>query len=494
MSSVRSKYKLKNSITSSKESEGGESIKITQQSQTKISNQKVNTIQENKQNQYQNNQIKNKINYSCNQNQANNINIQKSSVNNFSNSNEIYSGTRSKNLTKSEVAKKVNFRFESNIDKNKSNIKPNKRLTYNESPVFMEIEYEKVNNNNNIANDENGNFNVHYIKYNTLTTPKKVLKQTFRVNPRIKQNLLKQNQNKIINEDNEDENPYKENNNNYNYAKQEQQYQGIKKEAMPLEVIHIINEKKFKAHLVQRLKSFKIKQAEDKKIPLNIASKMRREESIKNSLKHLLIKQSQPRDIKKELMYYKGYFRFWKRKTKLGDESKFRRRIKKDRNIRITTVIYRADIPKRIKKSQMKKIQEQKIQNEKNQIFRQNLINNLEKKIKSKNKDMLNYNQTNNNYVNNKNYNANINNINFTNSINNQNYNPNINNINFTNYINNQNDFGIINNINYINTRNYNANINNTNNIINNKNNIADININIGIAPNNINYRKINKE
>ena len=355
MSSVRSKYKLKKSITSSKESEGGESIKITQQSQTKISNQKVNSIQENKQNQYQNNQIKNKINYSYNQNQANNINIQKSSVNNFSNSNEINSSNRSKNLTKSELGKKVNFRFESNIDKNKSNIKPNKRLTYNESPVFMEIEYEKVNNNNNIANDENGNFNVHYIKYNTLTTPKKVLKQTFRVNPRIKQNLLKQNQNKIINEDkDEDENPYKENNNN-NYAKLEQQYQGIKKEPMPLEVIHIINEKKFKAHLVQRLKSFKIKQAEDKKIPLNIASKMRREESIKNSLKHLLIKQCQPRDIKKELMYYKGYFRFWKRKTKLGDESKFRRRIKKDRNIRITTVIYRADIPKRIKKSQMKK-------------------------------------------------------------------------------------------------------------------------------------------
>ena len=59
MSSVRSKYKLKNSITSSKESEGGESIKITQQSQTKITNQKVNSIQENKQNQSQNNQIKN---------------------------------------------------------------------------------------------------------------------------------------------------------------------------------------------------------------------------------------------------------------------------------------------------------------------------------------------------------------------------------------------------------------------------------------------------
>ena len=218
MSSVSSKYKLKNTITSSKESEGRESVKITQQSQTKISNQKVKSFQDNKQNQFnqinKNKNANNNINYSYNQSQVNSINIQKSSrINNSSNSNEINGNTKPKNLTKSEVSKKVNFKFESNANKNQNNIKQNKRLTYNESPVIMEIEYEKVNSNKNIANDENGNFNVHYIKYNSLTTSKKLLKQTFRVNPRIKQNLLKQNQNKIINEDeNEDENPYKENN------------------------------------------------------------------------------------------------------------------------------------------------------------------------------------------------------------------------------------------------------------------------------------------
>ena len=48
-------------------------------------------------------------------------------------------------------------------------------------------------------------------------------------------------------------------------------------------------------------------------------------------------------------MYYKGYFRFWKRKTKKSFDPIFKRKIKKDRNIRITYMIYRADIPKKVK-------------------------------------------------------------------------------------------------------------------------------------------------
>jgi hypothetical protein len=261
------------------------------------------------------------------------------------------------------------------------------------------------------------------LKSKTLSAIKEG-KPIFRVNPKYRQNMtINLHQNQIIYDD-EDDNPYKVK--NYNYSSKEPQFQKKNPEKMPLEMLHHIKEKKFKAHLVQRLRSFKIKQAESRKIPLNLASKKRREENFRNSLKHLLVKQCQPKDIRKELMYYRGYFRFWKKKSKIGDDQRFRRRIKKDRNIRITTVIYKAEIPARIKDLKMKKMQEQKILSEKkNEVFRRNLIVNLEKRNKNRTK---NYNNENNNI------NINYNNKNDINNINNQNYKENI-------YIYNNNEY-----------------------------------------------------
>ena len=150
-------------------------------------------------------------------------------------------------------------------------------------------------------------------------------------------------------------------------------------------------EKEFKSHLIQKLKLLKLNQKNKDKIPLNIASKIRREESIRNSLKYLLAKQAQY-DPKKELLYYKAYFRFWKRKCK-NEKYNNRRIIKKDKNIRITTVIYIADKPNKYKNN--KYIAENKNQNNgKNNIFfRNKLIRIMENKSKektTKNKNLKN--------------------------------------------------------------------------------------------------------
>ena len=103
--------------------------------------------------------------------------------------------------------------------------------------------------------------------------------------------------------------------------------------------LKIKNEKEFKSHLIQKLKNLKLNQNNKDKIHLNIASKIRREESIRNSLKYLLSKQTQF-DPKKELIYYKAYFRIWKRKFKNENDNYNKKIMKKDKNIRITTVIY----------------------------------------------------------------------------------------------------------------------------------------------------------
>ena len=100
------------------------------------------------------------------------------------------------------------------------------------------------------------------LKSKTISAAKKV-KQIFRVNPKYKQNMvINVNKNQNI-YDEEDDNPYKEN--SYTNPNHEPQFQEKNPEKMPLEMIHKIKEKKFKTHLVQRLKSFKIKQAENKK-------------------------------------------------------------------------------------------------------------------------------------------------------------------------------------------------------------------------------------
>ena len=150
-------------------------------------------------------------------------------------------------------------------------------------------------------------------------------------------------------------------------------------------------EKEFKSHLIQKLKLLKLNQKNKDKIPLNIASKIRREESIRNSLKYLLAKQAQY-DPKKELLYYKAYFRFWKRKCK-NEKYNNRRIIKKDKNIRITTVIYIADKPNKYKNNKF--IEENKNDNNgKNNIFfRNKLIRIMENKSKektTKNKNLKN--------------------------------------------------------------------------------------------------------
>ena len=264
------------------------------------------------------------------------------------------------------------------------NLKQNATLTEKNNPVIIEIEYEKIGNNKAVNFDENGNFNVYFmepvLRSKTITTS----------NMNHKKN---QSKNNMINDDNDD-NPYKYDDDNMNVYPQ---FQNKNSDVMPLEIVHKKNEKKFKAHLIQRLKSFKMKQVEKNKIPLNIASKKRREETFRESLKHLLARQAEPFDIKKELMYYKGYFRFWKRKCKNFGEPKIRKIIKKDRNIRITTVIYKADNPSKINNKKQKIVQDSKIQKE-NEIFRKNLIINLENRKKEKRE--ITYNLNNNYNIN----------------------------------------------------------------------------------------------
>ena len=204
----------------------------------------------------------------------------------------------------------------------------------------IEIEYEKISpklDSQLNPQDENENFNVYFMKpdfkYKTISTSNSL------TNSRIK----KLNQNKV------DKN----------------------------------KEKEFKSHLIQKLKSLKLNQNNRDKIPLNIASKIRREESIRNSLKYLLAKQAQY-DPKKELMYYKAYFRFWKRKCKI-DKYNTKKIIKKDKNIRITTVIYRADKPNKYLTNNV--IEESKNENtnkKRNNFFRNKLIRIMESKSKDK--------------------------------------------------------------------------------------------------------------
>ena len=221
----------------------------------------------------------------------------------------------------------------------------------------IKIEYEKIPENLNsqlIQSDENDNenFNVYFmksdIKYKTISNS----------------NLLTSSKIKKLNQ-----------------TKIEQK-----------------NEKEFKSHLIKKLKSLKLGQKNKDKIPLNIASKIRREESIRNSLKYLLSKQAQF-DPKKELLYYKAYFRFWKRKCKYEkyDNKKIN---KKDKNIRITTVIYKAEKPKTFKNNAI--IEESKNENNerKNEYFRNKLI----KIIESKSKDKIIKKKTKENNDNNNNY------------------------------------------------------------------------------------------
>ena len=269
-----------------------------------------------------------------------------------------------------------------NRNANKSNLTKAESYSFDKSIKIPRIEYEKLSKKSEAFNEESENFNVYFmkpdLKSKTLSTTKKIKPKLFKKNTELKKEIT-------YNENEDDDNPYKENCLNNN---NEPQFQENDSEKMPLEIVHENNERIFKAHLVQKLKSFKLKQDENRKIPLNLKSKIKRDESFRNSMKHLLMKQSEKKDMKKELLYYKGYFRFWKKKSKIIDEQKIKKRmifrIKKDRNIRITTVVYRAEIPRR-KKIKNKEIEEKKIQQhyEKNEIFRQNLIHNLEQRKKN---------------------------------------------------------------------------------------------------------------
>lgn len=244
-----------------------------------------------------------KINKNTNNNNSLNQNINRSSKAKIYTNSKDVNNIKHRNENKSDIQKTENYSFDPKSKNNKINIKKNANLTGKNNPVIIEIEYEKIGNNKAVSFDENGNFNVYFmkpvLKSKTITTS----------NMNNKKN---QSINNMINDDNDD-NPYKYDDDNMNGYPQ---FQNKNSDVMPLEIVHKKNEKKFKAHLVQRLKSFKLKQAEKNKIPLNIASKKRREETFRESLKHLLARQAQPFDIKKELMYYKGYFRFWKRKCK----------------------------------------------------------------------------------------------------------------------------------------------------------------------------------
>ena len=207
----------------------------------------------------------------------------------------------------------------------------------------IKIEYEKIPENLNsqlILSDENDNenFNVYFmktdIKYKTIS-----------------------------------------NSNSLTSSKIKKLNSQIKKEQK--------NEKEFKSHLIKKLKSLKLNQKNKDKIPLNIASKIRREESIRNSLKSLLAKQAQF-DPKKELLYYKAYFRFWKRKCKY-EKYDIKKINKKDKNIRITTVIYKADKPNIYKNNVI--IEESK--NENNERKKEFFRNKLKRIIESKSKDKI---------------------------------------------------------------------------------------------------------
>ena len=121
-----------------------------------------------------------------------------------------------------------------------NNTKQNKKMNKIRASQ-IKIEYEKIQENLNsqlIQSDENDNenFNVYFmktdIKYKTISNS----------------NLLTNSKLKKLNQ-----------------TKNEQK-----------------NEKEFKSHLIKKLKSLKLGQNNKDKIPLNIASKIRREESILN--------------------------------------------------------------------------------------------------------------------------------------------------------------------------------------------------------------------
>ena len=415
MYSLQQKEISKQKRTNSKKLSGGNII--SQQEETKISTKY----------QYQNNNYREE--YQQNESQINNNNNNKSmSQNNniiitskektYTNSNEI-NNNRFSNINQSGLAMDQNNASGAKLNNNNINMKQKYVYTIKKSPINVKIEYE-YSNNNGIINEENGNFNVHFMKPDFRT-------KTFTSNKKSNHNFMndqiyKQNQNEnkqLLTCEDDNDNPY--NDNNYNYQNQEPQFQQKDSEAMPLEIIHYNNEKKFKLNLVQKLKSFKLSQAENKNVPLNIAAKKRKEESLKNnSMKYLLAKLSQPIDYKKELMYYKGYFRFWKRITKKSFQPIIKRKIKKDRNIRITTVIYKADKPKKEKNVEQQLLRENQ-QNE-NEIIRQHLIFNLEKKYKEKLRASSNY-GVKYNIMNNINNGMNINKENINNYNENINYN-----------------------------------------------------------------------
>ena len=226
---------------------------------------------------------------------------------------------------------------------NNQNYHPKNKLKSSQ----IEIEYEKISEKENPQLNqvnENDNFNVYFMKpdfkYKTISSTNSL------TNSRVKKINLKKDEQK--------------------------------------------NEKEFKSHLIQKLKNLKLNQNNKDKIHLNIASKIRREESIRNSLKYLLSKQTQF-DPKKELIYYKAYFRIWKRKCKNENDNYHKKIMKKDKNIRITTVIYRADKPKKFINNKI--IEEKKNdKKEKNEFFRKKLIRFMEskskdKKIKNQNKE-----------------------------------------------------------------------------------------------------------
>ena len=155
--------------------------------------------------------------------------------------------------------------------------------------------------------------------------------------------------------------------------------------------------KNTKLKLLKLLKIYKKKIGNRKNIAPNVAAKIRIEdEQHHNSLKYILSQEAQF-DIKKEISKFKPYFRFWKKKTKISKELNYN---KKDRNIRITTIIYRAEASGEIKNTEMEMIQKEK--------FRQNLIKLIQKRPKPKIKyNPLNYDINKNNNINhyyNKNY------------------------------------------------------------------------------------------
>ena len=364
---------------------------------------------------------KNKENLFINNNMNPNIQIS---------SNEKNNGKKidHRNKNKSDMPIKQNYSEDIDFYDNNTAKTRQISLTSKNNPVIIkEIEYEKILNNQIII-DENDNFNVYYMKpvfkSKTIVSTKKKF-NNLKFNSNNNPNILAINNlsNRYINY-NEDENPY--NDDNYNSNNTYPQFEQRNLEIMPLENNN--KEKIFKTHLVQRLKAYKIKQADKSKIPLNIASKMRREESLRNSLKHLLAIQSEIIDKKKELMYYKGYFRFWKKKSKIMMvEGKSKKRIKKDRNIRITTVIYKAEKPNMKKKLNQKVLIENINKQKEIEKIRQNLINNLEHKQQEKLRGKSNENSNYNKYFNDITYDINFNNNNNNHYSNNMNIDDNLN-------------------------------------------------------------------